>query len=333
MDPGFDPAGTDLAELARIQRDTVRNLAARFTAQGYQISPEQVDLMVRTIMGEAANEPAAGQHAVGNTMLNRMATDERFDKLAGQYDANGIRHARTGGESGTPANDGFKNTRPGSMDYNEGLEALMRPASPHSRFTRLMPDAIKTAKQYYNPKEASPSWGGPNFVPLGNHVFGNEFTNTSKKLLALRGNSPIFGDAGNISINTAAYDDDDNTLNPFDYAPPHQVPPEPTQSAGWDESYLQGANTNPDFATAALTGKEGNEPGSWGDVFDKLGGFGEGFSSASRTPEAAPRAPASFVSPGEIYRPKPSTGPRQRRYRPRSNRFASIMDGVGASNS
>lgn len=324
MDPGRSPTGPDLDELARIQEETVRNLARRYTAQGYEISPEQVDMLIRTIQGEAANEPAAGQHAVGNTMLNRMAEGEDFDRLAGAYDANGLRYAKTEGRSGVPANAGFRKTHPGSMEYNEGIEALMRPQSRFSKFTNLMPDGMKTAKQYYNPRDAAPSWGNENFIPLGNHVFGNEFQKTGENMLKTRQQSPIFAGSGDITIDPSQYADD--TLNPFDYEPEHQAPAfeESDQSQGWRESY-EAPDENP--IMAGLPGKEGNPTGSWQDVFAKLGSAGsKQFQSASLGPDGAPKGPSSYITPGEIYRPAPR--PRKQRYRPRRTRFAGIMEGV-----
>jgi len=319
VDPRFIPSGADLDALAKIQEDTVRNLARRYTAQGYEISPEQVDLLIRTIQGEAGNEPAAGQHAVGNTMLNRMADGEDFDRLAGAYDANGLRYAKTEGKSGVPANAGFRNTRPGSMDYNEGIEALMRPQSRFSKFTNLMPDSVKTAKQYYNPDLASPSWGGDSFVKLGNHAFGNEFQKTSEAVLQNRQQSPIFDGAGNVSIDPSQYAEN-NTLNPFDYEPEFQTPENPdAQSPGWANAYLP-QDVNP--ITAGLTGKPGEIPGSWGDIFNKFDVFSKEPKVASLAPADAPKGPSSYIATGGVYRPK------RQRYRPRRARFADIMEGV-----
>lgn len=328
MDPRYIPAGTDLDALARIQEETVRNLARRYTAQGYEISPEQVDLLIRTIQGEAGHEIAAGQHAVGNTMLNRMADGEKFNSLAGAYDANGLRYYKTGGRSGVPPNAGFRKTKPGTMDYNEGIEALMRPQSKFSKFTNLMPDSVKSARQYYNPDIASPSWGGDNFVKLGNHAFGNEFRKTSEATLRDRQQSPIFGDAGDVSIDPSQYAED--TLNPLDYEPEFQTPaPEEEQSPDWRASY-EAPDDNPMFA--GLPGKEGNPTGSWQDVFSKLGAAGgKQFKSASLGPDGAPKGPPSYVSPGDIYRPAPAPRPKKQRYRPTRTRFANIMEGVGGA--
>lgn len=324
MDPGRSVTGPDLDALAKIQEDTVRNLARRYTAQGYQISPEQVDLLIRTIQGEAARENSLGQQAVGNTMLNRMADGGSFDRLAAAYDANGLRYARTKGKSGVPANAGFRNTRPGSMDYNEGIEALMRPQSAFSDFTRKMPEGVKSAKQYYNPDIASPSWGGDNFIPLGNHVFGNEFQRTSGATLRNRQRSPIFGDAGSVTLDQRQYAED--TLNALDYEPEFQAPEE-EQSPDWRASY-EAPGENP--IMAGLPGKEGNSPGSWQDIFSKLGATdGKQFKTASLGPDAGLlRGPTSYVIPGEIYRPVPKSRSRKQRYRPRKTRFAGIMEGV-----
>lgn len=329
MDPGRSPTGPDLDELARIQEETVRNLARRYTAQGYEISPAQVDMLIRTIQGEAANEPVAGQHAVGNTMLNRMAEGEDFDRLAGAYDANGLRYAKTEGRSGVPANAGYRNTAPGSMDYNEGIEALMRPQSRFSKFTNLMPDGMKTAKQYYNPREAAPSWGGENFIPLGHHVFGNEFQKTGENMLKTRQQSPIFAGAGDITIDPSQYADD--TLNPFDYEPEHQAPaPEEEQSPDWRADYLAPGESD-NMIMAGLPGKEGSPTGSWQDIFSKFGAFGgDQYKSASLGPDGAPKGPSSYVTPGEIYRPAPAQRPRKQRYRPTRTRFADVMEGVNS---
>lgn len=326
MDPGRLPTGTDLDALARIQEDTVRNLARRYTAQGYEITPAQVDMLIRTIQGEAAHEPAAGQHAVGNTMLNRMADGEKFDKMAAAYDANGLRYAKTGGKSGVPANAGFRNTRPGSMGYNEGIEALMRPQSRFSKFTNLMPDGVKSAKQYYNPRVASPSWGSENFIPLGNHVFGNEFQKTGENMLGTRRKSAMFDGVGDIDADPllfASYGNNGNTLAAADYEPEWQSP-DGEHSPNWASGYIPPGGENP--MMEGLPGKPGDIPGSWDDIFNKFDVFSKNAKLASLGPDVAPKGPSSYLTPGEIYRPAPAQRPRKQRYRP--TRFASIMEGV-----
>ena len=76
----------------------------------------------------------------------------------------------------------------------------------------------------------------------------------------------------------------------------------------------------------------GTKPGSWGDVFAKMGAFGESYSQSTAPGyQAAPAGPASYIEPGEIYRPTPMPRSPKRRYRPRSNRFAEIMSGVNAN--
>ena len=326
MDPGRGPTGADLDELARIQEETVRNLARRYTAQGYEITPEQVDLLVRTVIGEAKNEPAAGQHAVGNTMLNRMADGESFDRLAAAYDANGLRYARTGGKSGVPTTAGFRDTQPGSMDYNAGIEALMRPQSRFSRFTNLMPDSVKSAKQYYNPRVASPSWGNENFVPLGNHVFGNEFSKTGENILDTRAQSALFNgaDVEADPLLYASYEDNGNTLAAADVAPAQDE----AHSPGWISGYIPPGGENP--IMKGLPGKPGEIPGSWDDIFNKFDVFSKAPRMASLGPDAAPKGPSSYVVPGDIYRPTPKPRRRKQRYRPMRTRFADIMEGVNS---
>lgn len=322
MDPGRSVTGPDLDELARIQEETVRNLARRYTAQGYTISPEQVDLLIRTIQGEAANEPAAGQHAVGNTMLNRMADGERFDRLAAAYDANGLRYAKTEGRSGVTANAGFRKTAPGSMDYNEGIEALMRPQSRFSKFTNLMPEGVKTAKQYYNPRVASPSWGNENFIPLGNHAFGNEFQKTGENMSKTRQQSALF-DGADVEADPllfASYKDNGNTLAAADY----ESPDDTQHSPNWASGYIPPGGENP--IMEGLPGKPGEIPGSWDDIFNKFDVFSKSARTASLGPDGAPKGPSSYITPGEIYRPAPR--PKKQRYRPPRTRFANIMEGV-----
>ena len=330
MDPGYSTQDPDLALLAKTQRDTIRNLARRYTAQGYEISPAQVDAMVRTIMGEAMNEGPAGQQAVGNTMLNRMADGEKFDKMARAYDANGMRHAYTGGDSGVPANAGFENTQPGQGRYSDAISALMRPQSKYSRFANEMPDSIKTAKQYYNPDIASPEWGGSNFQRLGNHAFGNEFKKTSENVMRDRQHSPIFGEAGSVTTDSTLYaNEGHDTLNPFDREPQHQAP-DPTFAQGWQDSYIPEGDAN--MITAGLTGKPGEVPGSWGDVFGKFGKASAGIGktkTASLGPDGVSRPPTTYITEGKTNREiKSAPRPRKPRYRPTKRYFASIMEGV-----
>lgn len=322
MDPYRSNGIPDLDALARIQEDTVRNLARRYTAQGYEISPEQVDVMLRTIMGEAANESPAGREAVANTMLNRMAGGEKFDSLAGAYDANGLRYAKTQGRSGVPANSGFENTQPGQNRYSEAISALMRPQSRFSRFAEQMPDSIKTAKQYYNPAIASPKWGGSNFQRLGNHAFGNEFLKTSENVRDARLVSPLFENAGDVDVR-AAYNADDYTKDsgaaPADDAPGTGKGYGGGGGGGWAYDYPPEADR--ETMTAEITGKPG---GKWGNIFGKLGsGIGKVGAAASYTPDAAPKGPSSYVTLGEIHRPPQR--PRKPRLRP-----TRIMEGVNA---
>lgn len=177
------------------QQRTIQNLSGAMTEGGTPISARDLQRLSQTIAGESAGQPAMGQTAVGNTMLNRMALAAagkakymgggNIDALMGQYDATGMR-------PGTVENRAYQNAQLGTDTLGAGIASIAGAVSPNSKFNTEMPANIKEATSFYNPETSNPKWGGPQFAKLGDHVFGlpDELAGRGSMVTAARGMPP-----------------------------------------------------------------------------------------------------------------------------------------------
>lgn len=178
---------------------------------GTNYTPEQISQFAKAIEGEAAAETPFGRAAVANTMMNRISLAQEdpkkygymgganFDKLLGQYDATGMR-------PGTTANKVYTSTVPGTVNFQAGLAAINSAMDPMSEFSQTASPKVLNATHYYNPKTASPDWGGKRFEAVGRHVFGNA-ENISNAVAEARSlGSPSVEPASTQGVSKSIYD-------------------------------------------------------------------------------------------------------------------------------
>jgi N-acetylmuramoyl-L-alanine amidase len=161
----------------------VQNAAGKLRTDFGQLSPQDLDMMVRGIYGEARNQGDEGQLAVLNTMLNRWMLNgnqvpdtERFSpnmqqELLKHYDA---LDPRKGG-------DNYKEAMGLNAD-DPSYQAIMRMIQ--GRFGGQLQDNTRGATHYLNPTaqmqlyKSMPGWYAPfqtrNRVQIGDHVFVNQ---------------------------------------------------------------------------------------------------------------------------------------------------------------
>jgi conjugal transfer mating pair stabilization protein TraG len=145
---------------------------------GFQsnLSPNDRDAAIRTMLGEVSDQPMLGQAAVAHVLRNRM--------LSGQY-----------GDGSTLASVAQQPFKPGSQ-YHEfsawnptkagGNSAPLKasPSDPDYQqmgrildgvFSGNIPDPTGGATHYYNPRQSKPPWGPQlaqaNDVTIGGHRF------------------------------------------------------------------------------------------------------------------------------------------------------------------
>jgi hypothetical protein len=130
------------------------------------MTPAERDLYVRTLIGEAGNQPADGQAAVAHVIRNRL--------LSGQFGGN-LNSVMTAPKQfstwnpGNPAGIMARNVPTDSPQYQRLGQII---DSVHGG---QIPDPTNGATHFYNPTIANPGWGAgmSNSRQLGDHLFGN----------------------------------------------------------------------------------------------------------------------------------------------------------------
>lgn len=125
---------------------------------------EDMDPVVRTVLGEARGQGPREMKLVVDVIANRVAkrklTPEQVVKQRKQFsfwnDPKGHNYKQT---MSIPATDPL---------YVRALQIL------RARLANKSKDWTGGATHYYNPKRANPSWGGPHFKPIqgSTHVYG-----------------------------------------------------------------------------------------------------------------------------------------------------------------
>lgn len=192
---------------------------SRFTGR----TPAQISEMARTTYGEAANQGPMGMAAVSNTMENRLKYGSAYgsfgrgdvSRMLSKFDANGYDY---GVREGVPqgGNTAYQNATAGTEGMTNGLVGMGNALDRYSDFNMSAPDAVKNATHYYNPKDASPSWG-KGFTAYGDHVFGNPDPGpTEQRIAGLRENGG-FGSTGLTAATKSPLDQAMESWNPPKY--------------------------------------------------------------------------------------------------------------------
>lgn len=130
------------------------------------MTPAERDLYIRTLIGEAGNQPADGQAAVAHVIRNRL--------LSGQFGGN-LNSVMTAPKQfstwnpGNPAGIMARNVPTDSPQYQR-LGQIVDSVNGGQT-----PDPTNGATHFYNPAIARPDWGSSlsNSRQLGDHLFGN----------------------------------------------------------------------------------------------------------------------------------------------------------------
>ena len=191
--PGATNAQAQIRTLAALQNSIAEN--PRF---GVRYSPGALNMIPRAVIGEAQFEGDVGRAATANVMMNRLALGLNDPASYGYLGAGSIPRMMRGIDAagvdpnrpGLRANAGYRNTRPGTESYADGLRSVADSLSPYSQFSTTATPRTLNATHYYNPSIANPAWGerrsGTPFDTVGNHVFGNA-ERTAGQVANLRG--------------------------------------------------------------------------------------------------------------------------------------------------
>jgi conjugal transfer mating pair stabilization protein TraG len=143
------------------------------------MDPNDRDAMIRTIAGEAGNQPPLGQAAVAHVMLNRLATGAYGQGIQGvaqapvrpgsQYHQFSVWNAPGVAESSAAT----RNLRPNDPQY-AAIGNIVDQV-----YSGAIPDPTHGATHYYAPAampgRIPPPWAGPlaqqNSVKIGDQVF------------------------------------------------------------------------------------------------------------------------------------------------------------------
>lgn len=134
--------------------------------QSPTVSPEERDLAIRTIAGEAGGEPDMGQAGVAAVLRNRLNSGAYGKNLQSVIMAPAQFSLWNKGD---PAGDLARGLDPNSPQYQKIGSAF------DGVMSGQIPDPTNGATHYYNPHAAAPAWGPQlaqqNDVTIGNHRF------------------------------------------------------------------------------------------------------------------------------------------------------------------
>lgn len=144
----------------------------------FQFTADDVDMLARTIYGEASGEAYAGQVAVANVVVNRFLTAQQITDLRFQFGRT-LQGTMLAGNG-----DQFNCWRPSDSNYTRILNATNNdPAFVQARqiaygvLTGQIADNTQGSDHYYNPKTSSPDWAndGVQKGSIGNHKFSKHY--------------------------------------------------------------------------------------------------------------------------------------------------------------
>lgn len=168
-------------------------------AKKQHVSADDVNMLARTIYGEARGENYDGKVGVANVVVNRFLTAQQLPGLRSQFGGSLQGTMLAGG------GDQFNCWRPSDANYTKMLNATNN--DPHfveSRqiaygiLTGQINDNTKGSDHYYNPRTASPDWGddGAQKGKIGNHKFSKHYGVSLERNFATHidmGSNPIPG--------------------------------------------------------------------------------------------------------------------------------------------
>lgn len=158
-----DPLAQIYQNIADSQARVEAMDAADEESHARQLSAQDMDQMVRTVYGEAASEPAAGQSAVASVILNRA-------NQSGMSPTQVV-HAKNQFEPWSSNAQRLNSLDPSSETYQR-IAQNIQPALQGN-------DVTGGATHFYAPKAQAalgrdaPSWAQGPATPIGNHVFYN----------------------------------------------------------------------------------------------------------------------------------------------------------------
>lgn len=132
------------------------------------VSPDERDLAIRTIIGEAGQEPPVGQAAVASVIKNRLASGNYGDSLKSVILAP---KQFSVWNAGDPAGDLARKVSPDDPKYQQIGKIVDGVTSGQ------IPDPTNGAVNYYAPRGMpggrAPDWAGSmgQGQPIGNHIF------------------------------------------------------------------------------------------------------------------------------------------------------------------
>ena len=149
------------------------------SAGGMPMDPNDRDMMIRTIAGEAGNQPPLGQAAVAHVIMNRVAD--------GGY-GNGVQGVLTAPVKPGSAYKQFSVWNAPGMQESSSTARSLSPTDPQYAsigsivdkvHSGLIPDPTNGATHYYAPQSMQggrpPPWAGPlaaqNKVKIGDQLF------------------------------------------------------------------------------------------------------------------------------------------------------------------
>lgn len=180
------------------------------------MTPAERDLYIRTIIGEAGNQPAQGQAAVAHVIQNRLNSG----KWGGSYNSVILAPKQFSlWNPGDPAGIMAKGVSEDSPQYQRVAQIVDDVTSGKT------PDPTSGALNYYNPKAASPAWGATmaNAVDIGAHRFGTAGTGATPSTVARIDVGPV--DAAQSRLQAAG-----QKLAGVSTTPVTDAPPMPQQS-------------------------------------------------------------------------------------------------------
>jgi hypothetical protein len=133
------------------------------------LNPISRDLAIRTLLGEAGNEPPEGQLAVANVMKNRTLSGAWGDPYSGHGLADVIKAPKQFSlwNEGNAAGAFARSVSTSDPRYQRAGQII------DAVFDNKVGDNTSGATHYYNPSAANPDWGanGTNVRQIGAHRF------------------------------------------------------------------------------------------------------------------------------------------------------------------